>query len=281
MSLVGAAITPHPPIIVPEVGRGRLADVEPTVDAMRRLEEETARLRPDTIVLLSPHAPLALERMSVSLAEAYHGSLAQFGVPGVALELPGNRELAEGILRESLDREVPVQPLRDGGEGVELDHGALVPLYFLTGALDYVPSFVLLSFSLQGVAVHLDFGAAVAAAIDAHQERVLFVASGDLSHRLTPDAPAGYSPRGGEFDRQVVEAVEAGSAEQLVAIPRELVESAGECGYRSLLVLFGLLQGLDYRTQVFSYEGPFGVGYLVGEVTLGDGNGSTGEEGRS
>ena len=94
------------------------------------------------------------------------------------------------------------------------------------------------------------------------------MASGDLSHRLTPDAPAGFNPRGHHFDEQVVAAFHAGSAGDLLSIPESLLIAAGECGYRSLVVLFGVLSGRHYTTRVLSYEGPFGVGYLVGAVDL-------------
>ena len=87
-----------------------------------------------------------------------------------------------------------------------------------------------------------------------------------MSHRLLPDAPAGYTPLGRDFDALVQAAFATGDERALTAIPAELIDAAGECGYRSLLVLFGALRGRSYATRVLSYEGPFGVGYLVGAV---------------
>jgi len=156
---------------------------------------------------------------------------------------------------------------------VELDHGSLVPLVFLIEHLPQAPRLVLLSFSFLPTADHLEFGRAVGAALAAASRRVLYVASGDLSHRLTPDAPAGYSPRGRDFDDEVVAAFHQGDANALLTIPETLLMAAGECGYRSLVVLFGVLDGLVWSTRLLSYEGPFGVGYLVGAVDLVDGSG--------
>jgi AmmeMemoRadiSam system protein B len=130
---------------------------------------------------------------------------------------------------------------------------------------------VLLTFSLLGTPEHLEFGQAVSTAIEVSGRRTLFVASGDLSHRLTPDAPAGYSPRGKEFDERICQAFDQADADTLTHLPASLVNAAGECGYRSLLVLFGLLSGRQFQTRLLSYEGPFGVGYLVGAVELHDG----------
>src|SRR5664279_3941391 len=76
MTLVGGVIAPHPPIIVPGVGGSRLKDVESTLTAMHRVSVEAAEKRPNTIVLLSPHAPISPGEMGVSLAERYQGSLA-------------------------------------------------------------------------------------------------------------------------------------------------------------------------------------------------------------
>ncbi|GAB4244284.1 MAG: hypothetical protein Kow00129_03790 [Thermoleophilia bacterium] len=267
MTLVGAAITPHPPIIVPEIGGGRESEAVKTVHAMRELSSLAAAVEPDVFVLLSPHAPISTTRMSVGVAGRYEGGLEQFGSFGVNLAFDGDVELAEGIIRESLDRGVRAHPLGAPAEAMELDHGAVVPLYFLTQPMAHTPRLVLLSFSFEGPAAHLDFGAAIGAAIESHRARVVFVASGDLSHRLVPGAPAGYSPEGEEFDRRVAEAVAQGSPEALLSIPREMIEAAGECGYRSLLVLFGLLGGQEFRSRLLSYEGPFGVGYLVAWIS--------------
>ncbi len=264
MSLAGAVITPHPPIIVPEIGGSRQPEVEETIRAMRSLSRLVADAAPDTLVLISPHAPLMREAMGVCIADRYEGSFSAFGAPQVGLELEGNPELANAIMRSSLKRQVSVRPLGgSGGQTFPLDHGALVPLYFLADAIRPAPRLVLLAFSLQNLPAHVDFGQAIGAVLGAHLGRTLFVASGDLSHRLSPGAPAGYSPKAAEFDAQVVEAVRQGRLADLLSIPESLRETAGECGYRSLLVLLGMLQDLLYSAQVLSYEGPFGVGYLV------------------
>lgn len=270
MTLVGAVVVPHPPIIVPEVGGRRLSDVQATVDAMRRLGDQAASWRPDVMVLLSPHAPLDPDRMAVCLADRYQGTLSMFGAPEVQVDLEGDAGLASTILARAESAGVPVTGYGRGATAASLDHGALVPLYFLLKALDYRPRFVELNFSFREPRLHLTFGRAVRGAVDEYGGRVLYVASGDLSHRLTPSAPAGYNPRGAEFDQLVVDIFAGGRLDALRDIPAGLVEAAGECGYRSLLVLAGLLQDDRYQTHVLSYEGPFGVGYLVGSVQLED-----------
>ncbi|MHB1343565.1 MAG: AmmeMemoRadiSam system protein A [Thermoleophilia bacterium] len=267
VSLIAGFLTPHPPVIVPEVGGERLADVRATVEAMQRLTEEAAALDPEVIVVVSPHAPLHMHHMGASAATAYAGSFAPFGAPRSRVSVLGDAALALDIVRRGGEAGVPVQTL-DAGREAELDHGALVPLWFLTAALPHAARVVVLSFSYLDRQAHVDFGRAVGDALRADRRRVIFVASSDLSHRLLPGAPAGYRPAAADFDRMVTEAFVAGDLESLAEIPRELVQEAGECGLRSLFVLSGVLLGMEWHPRLLSYEGPFGVGYLVGAVDI-------------
>jgi len=266
MGLMGCFVSPHPPIVVPEVGGSRAAQAAATVAGMRRLGDEARELAPDVIVIMSPHAPIDASSMGVSVAATHEGSLAQFGAPQVRFSLSGHAALAESILEQARIRGIPASPMNGRGGILELDHGCLVPLAFIVPDLVAAPALVVLSFSFLGIEQHMAFGEAIGAAIDASAARVLYVASGDLSHRLIPDAPAGYSPRAADFDRGVVEAFAAADGPGLLEIPAGLQREAGECGYRSLVTLFGLIRGRSYDTEVFSYEGPWGVGYLVGSV---------------
>ncbi len=284
MSLVGCFAVPHPPIIVPEVGGDNLAQAEDTVRAMDAVRRRAAELEPDTIVLLSPHSPLARSQMGVSMASSYKGSLAYFRAPGVRLALENDTDLAEAIMDAAEAHGIPVVETLSPGEPYDLDHGAMVPLVFLTGALRKPVRLVLLSFSYLPLDEHVRFGKAIGEAISAAPQRIVYVASSDLSHRLLPGAPAGYDPRAPEFDRAVAGAFAAGDWEALLGIDTGLVACAGECGYRSLAVLSGVVaqfeaEGGTTHNRLLSYEGPWGVGYLVGEVELTPAGGAAGAAG--
>jgi aromatic ring-opening dioxygenase LigB subunit len=144
---------------------------------------------------------------------------------------------------------------------------------YLMGALASPSALVELAFSYLGLEEHVRFGEAVGRAILASPTRVVYVASSDLSHRLLPGAPAGYDPRGAEFDQAVADTFAAGDWEGLLSIDPRLVRAAGECGYRSLATLSGVVGSIKaaggrVRNHLLSYEGPFGVGYMVGEVEI-------------
>ena len=92
----------------------------------------------------------------------------------------------------------------------------------------------------------------------------LFLASGDLSHALTHGAPAPYDPRGKLFDDEVVSLLGVGDFAGLTRIEPILLEGAAECGLRSFVALGGFLgDDATVDPEILSYEGPFGVGYLV------------------
>ena len=273
MSLVGCFFTPHPPIIVPEVGGAEVAKVDATVRAMRRLGEAATRLDPDTIVVMSPHALLARSEMSVSIGSSYRGSFADFRAPQVRLDVPADRELARLVVDRATRDGIPIRLLGSPEDPIVLDHGTMVPLVYVTSGLKRGWRLLVLGFSYLDLETHVRFGKALARAMEESPSRVLYIASGDLSHRLLPGAPAGYDPRGTEFDHAVADMFARADWKGLLSLDQGTVRAAGECGYRSMAVLAGVVQAMEAKGYVtgndlFSYEGPFGVGYLVGEVTI-------------
>jgi AmmeMemoRadiSam system protein A len=153
--------------------------------------------------------------------------------------------------------------------GLELDHGLTVPLYFFKEAGVSLPCAVIYMGLLSPDRLYR-FGMAVGEAAEESGKKVAVIASGDLSHRLTPDAPAGYNPRGQEFDREIVRLVSRADVPGILGLEADLAEKAGECGLRPITMLLGALDGRKVEAQVLSYEGPFGVGYMVASLTPGE-----------
>ncbi|MBE0476737.1 MAG: AmmeMemoRadiSam system protein A [Coriobacteriia bacterium] len=258
---VFGVIAPHPPIMVPEVGRERAASTSASIEAMRAAAEAVAAFDPESVVVMSPHAPALRDAFVVETSPRASGSLASFGAVNVRSDAAIDTELAAAILDEADARGLPalaraaLEPLAPG----ELDHGVLVPMSFLDPAARR--PLVVLSLSLLPLADHRSLGESVRAAAQRLDRRISFVASGDLSHRLTPDAPAGYSPRAAAFDAHVAGAVRDGDLGALERLDPELAEEAGECGLRSFVTLSGAIPGAASR--LLAYEAPWGVGYLT------------------
>lgn len=271
-NLVGCALMPHPPIMVPEVGKGELSKISSTVQAVEQASEVIKSGNPQTIVLITPHGPVFEDAASISVHPRLRGSLAAFGVPDVALGFETDGLLVRHILRKTERLGINVVELTDDLAktyrfSLQLDHGAVVPLYYLQKA-GFKGQLVHISMGMLPYEEMYTFGKAVQAAIGMVDKRVAVIASGDLSHRLTEDAPAGYNPRGAEFDRLVVEALANLDAKMLLSLDHDLIEEAGECGLRPACFLMGVLGGLEAKAEVLSYEGPFGVGYAVASFLI-------------
>ncbi|MHB0868208.1 MAG: AmmeMemoRadiSam system protein A [Chloroflexota bacterium] len=265
--LVYGCVAPHPPILVPAVAGPRVQMVRHTREAMQHVAREIAHLSPDILVVVSPHAPISPRSMSMSVAEQYVGSFEAFGAPSVRISLPGAPALASALENECRASRLPLGRIGRQGGTYHLDHGAAVPLYFLQEA-GVRADLLLLAFSGLPVDAHRRFGRAVAAAARGTGKRVVLIASGDFSHRLFPGAPAGFSPRGREFDETLVTALRRQDREAIFGMNEDLLFDAGECGYRSLVIALGALP--EAELQVLSYEGPFGVGYLVARFLAED-----------
>jgi len=279
--LVFGCITPHPPIMVPEIGAGGERRVSATLAAMDRLARELAGHQPDELWLISPHGIACPDAMGIATAAVCEGSLRQWGPRCAGLDYRFDNDVGavSAIQQAAGEAGIPLHSI--GDDRYELDHGVLVPLYFLTKALPSLP-LVPLTFSWLPLTTHHEYGKALRRAADSLPQRIALIASGDLSHRLLPSAPAGYDPQGAVFDKKLVELVGARDGAGVLALDPELVERAGECGLRSITILLGALEGLDVTPQVLSYEGPFGVGYLVASFpTVAGADAATGAAGQA
>ena len=141
-----------------------------------------------------------------------------------------------------------------------------MPLYFLQRN-GWTGRVVALGYSFLSNEEHLRFGNCIRQAIATVKRPVAFIASGDLSHRLKPGAPAGYNPDAHLFDDEIVAAIRNCETTRITHIDQNLRQRAGECGYRSMLVALGVAEDSSQSCEVLSYEAPWGVGYLVAQLT--------------
>jgi AmmeMemoRadiSam system protein A/AmmeMemoRadiSam system protein B len=248
--------------MVPEVGGQSIAQVRHSIDAMAELTRRIIRSGAETVVLISPHAPLDAQAFVAYHTPQLHGNFANFRAPDAQVEFPLDEELLKAITQAAATHDYEVVAL----DNYTLDHGSSVPLYFLARN-GWRGRVVALGYSFLSNEDHLRFGNCIRKAADSVGRSVAFVASGDLSHRLKPAAPAGYNPAAHRFDDEVVDAIHHNSPARIIDIDQDLRRTAGECGYRSMLVALGATEGLPRACEVLHYEAPFGVGYLVAQLT--------------
>jgi AmmeMemoRadiSam system protein A/AmmeMemoRadiSam system protein B len=249
---------PHAPILVPEVGGERGGAAQASCQAMREAAACVMSFRPETLVLISPHSPRQPRAFGVWAGERLQGSFAQFKAPRAQVSLPNDTPLAHAIVTEAKTRDLATWMIHDR----TLDHGALVPLWFLAGAGWAGPTIVLSLNYPEGGGLS-ELGEAIAAAARASHRRMAIVASGDMSHRLTPDAPCGFHPQARQFDEAFIHLIRDGDYHEIRNIDPGLRELAAEDAVDSTLVAAAAVDWKSTGHKVLNYEGPFGVGYGV------------------
>ncbi len=260
MKFLIGGISPHPPLLIPEIGGSERKYVKKTDESLLYLAEKILKKNIETIVFMSPHSPFVRDGITIFSGETLYGDFSQFGASEVSFEYKNDLELLNAIVEKGKEFGLKFYKLPIN---YSLDHGILVPLYYLDKLKSYEFNIVCMSqhFTLEREEFYLF--KKIFDDIDFQDKKVAFIASGDMSHRLLSTGPYGYHQSGPKFDSLVVEAIKNESFEDLISIPEDLIEEAGECGYRSILTLFTLMPFNEYKAEVLSYEGPFGVGYLV------------------
>lgn len=148
------------------------------------------------------------------------------------------------------------------------DWGFNVPLHFL--AKDFGGKIETFLTSFESPADHFEEGKKVyRAKIQDHASKVALIGSGDLSHCLKENGPYGFNPDGPKFDKELLESLKNKDVKNILELD-DKYPKAGECGLRSFCFLLGILEEskINYTPEILSYEGPFGVGYLVANFKL-------------
>ena len=265
MAIVGAFAVPHPPLIIPAVGHGREHDIQATVDAYEEVARRIAALAPDTVVIASPHSIMYRDYLHISPGRGARGSFAQFRASQAAYECSYDQQFvaaleaacqAEGLAAGTLGERQP-----------ELDHATMIPLHFLELACKEagkpLPQVVRMGLSGLSPALHYEVGMLVQRVASVMHKRVVFVASGDLSHKLLAEGPYGFAPEGPEFDERICRDFAEADFLDLLCMDRGFAERAAECGLRSFQIMAGALDRTQVRAELLSHEGPFGVGYGI------------------
>ncbi len=264
--IVGTALVPHPPILFGEIGGDESRRVAKTKVAMARVAGWLKELDAEALIVISPHGPMRRGGLVGLGGDCATANFANFGIPGLAVDISLDEALMETISNLLCATNIDLRI--DPSYGDNVDHGVGVPLLALRREGVKLPAVVFGYPALYREDLWR-FGSMLHEACTERGLRAAVIASGDLSHRLQPGAPAGYDPRAGEFDLALVHAFRRGEPETLWELPDQVIERAGECGYYPLLVALSAARTVDPEpiALLYSYEAPFGVGYAVGTVT--------------
>ncbi len=263
MGIMAAFMVPHPPLIIPEIGRGAEQGIQNTIDAYREVAERIGRIQPDTIVVISSHQIMYADYFHISPGDGARGDFGQFRAGEVKMEVSYDTEFVEELCRHAEAQGLAAGTMGVRGEGDRrLDHGTMVPLYFVN---QFWSGYRLVRIGLSGLplAMHYELGQCIQETAEILGRNVVVIGSGDLSHKLREDGPYGFQKEGQEYDRRVMKVMGSGMFGELLEFSEDFCEKAAECGHRSFVMMAGALDRTGVRTEMLSYEGPFGVGYGI------------------
>jgi MEMO1 family protein len=257
--IVFAAIMPHPPESIPGTGNSEKMDViRKTLDAFEQLRIGLEQADPETIVIISPHAYSEPYFFVINSESVITGNFSKFGLDET-YTYKNDIEIAD-----NLDFFCTMNDLPAHLHANFLDYGTLIPLYHLTKNIK--PRVVQLSLSLMDYESHYKYGETLQKVINDSGKRVAIIASGDLSHKLTPDAPAGFSPNAKRFDADVLHYLGSNDTVSLMNMDKQAIAESAECGIRPIVILLGALHGKNYAFKLLSYEYPSGIGYMTARL---------------
>ncbi|MFA7653600.1 MAG: class III extradiol dioxygenase subunit B-like domain-containing protein [Candidatus Magasanikbacteria bacterium] len=265
MSLVFAAIAPHPPILIPTIGQEALKKINKTKRALEQLEEDLYLSKPDILLVVAPHNNLMTDAFTLNVCTEYETDLRDFGDLSTRLKFKGDIGLATNILEASKDTNVPTVMFSER----LIDHGATVPLFCLANHITNA-NIIPVGFATDlGWKKHVDFGTLIKDQIMNTNKRVAVIASGDLSHALTSDSPAGFNTAGVEFDTKIQEFLPNKNLVGMMQWEEKFIKNAAaDAGFRTILILMGILHDVNYTYKSYCYENPLGVGYLTANFVL-------------
>ncbi len=265
--IVKAVMVPHPPLAVHEVGRGEEEKIGATLQAYRKAAAEIRDTAPDTVIVLSPHALMYRDYFNISKGRQAYGNLARFHAASVVFRKEYDEEFTHALSQLLYENDFPGGTEYD--RDPELDHGTMVPMYFLDQVFS---DYKLVRIGLSGLPLpmHYRLGMYIAETAEKLNRRIAVIASGDLAHCQKEDGPYGYKPQGPEYDEKIMETMGSARFGQLFGYPPSFLDAAMECGHRSFVIMAGILDGTAVTPHVLSHEATFGVGYGVVTYDIGE-----------
>jgi AmmeMemoRadiSam system protein A/AmmeMemoRadiSam system protein B len=262
MPLLACYALPHPPVLVPEIGQGEEKAAIATSQSYQQVANEIASLRPDTIVVVSPHANCYSDCFMISGAKTGTASFSHFRHSEVKLSFDYDTDLTNRILNLASRDDFPCYREDASETDFSYDHGSLVPLYFIQKAWS---NFRIVRIAISGLPYAYDYqlGKLIKEAISQTNKRVVFIGSGDLSHCQKDDGPYGFKAIGPKYDQAIMETMTKGDFLGLLGYDPLFVDDAEVCGHPSFCVLAGTLDRKQVEIHAYSHEAPFGVGYGV------------------
>jgi aromatic ring-opening dioxygenase LigB subunit len=256
--IVFGAIVPHSPLLVPSIGKEHREKLSATIAAIQEIEQALYLVKPDTICIIAPHGARYPDAFSVNLSDKYTGDFKSFGDFSTVATAKSDFLMVDHLQRKLREENVPFTLTSTEA----IDYGYSIPILMLTSHLTNWKLIPVSPSMLDGKS-HYEFGSQLKRVLHAESRRVAVIASADLSHKLTATSPGGTSVEGPAFDAAVTDAASKNTPDPLFALSSDVIENAGQCGYRPIMTLLGTIHEMNVTPKQLCYEAPFGVGYLT------------------
>lgn len=260
MSIVGGIMVPHPPLIIPAVGRGGEKQIQKTIDAYEKAAAFAADLQPETVIVSSPHSIMYRDYFHISPGKRADGSFGRFRAGNVKIHADYDTELVREITSICDHEDFPAGT--EGERDPSLDHATMIPLYFLN---HYFKKYRVVRIGLSGISLadHYHLGEICAEAAKRLNRRIFWIASGDLSHKLKDYGSYGFDENGPVYDERIMDVMGRAAFDELLDFEEDFLDKAAECGHRSFVMMAGALDGCAVEAEKLSHEDVTGVGYGV------------------
>ncbi len=260
-------IMPHPPLAIPEIGLDKVTKIEDTIEGMKKIANKIKDIAPKSIAVISPHGNVFSDGLCINIEDNLSGTFFEYNQPQLKLEMKGDFQkaliLCSGLRASGINCLALDSVTAEKYDiSTDLDYGVLVPMYFI---LKQYTDFRLLHIN-SGFLPKVQMYQSGKILADILGEDSVIIASGDLSHKLSKANPEEYDEMGAEYDKRIVESINNNEFLDILSTDEKLIERSGQCSHKPLEMLLGALDGYSPKGKVYSYEAPFGVGYMTAEI---------------
>ena len=251
---------------MPTLGKEHTEQLHATIGGLEAVNARLRELEIDTIVIVASEGDATPrggeETFFIHAPEQYKADFIDFGDLRTSLEFNTDHFLADQLKRELLEAGFAVQYHSEH----KLEYDASVPLSYLVKGLEI--KVVLIHPSGATAKQQFLFGKELQKTLQESPRHIALIASGELSHRLTPDSPAGYWNEALSFDQKLIKMLKEKRYRKILNLKPDTLADAQACGLSSFMIMLGALEHINCTANLISYEGPLGIGHLVMEYVL-------------
>ncbi|HEX9240006.1 MAG TPA: hypothetical protein VF910_05060 [Candidatus Bathyarchaeia archaeon] len=267
---------PHGGDIIPQLAARKTKHLfVKTRESMRKIARDIREVRPDTIVIASPHNLRLQDKIGIMTSENTTGQLNGPRGKKVNLSLKCDREFAQDLLQESTRKHLPVVGANYGtAEGpasdMPMDWGTLVPMWFVAKEERVKAKTVIVTPSREiPLRQNIALGTTIAEMAEKKEKRIVFIASADQAHAHKRSGPYGYHSSAAKYDEFVSQAIRKNRIESISRLKKRFIEDAKPDSLWQMAMLAGLTRVVKMRGSLLSYDVPTYYGMICASFRRG------------